>query len=483
MATRTKPRVTLLGIATSLLLLPIFYQKAPAASLTPIYQFQGVNDGNGPEGNLTLGEDGVLYGVTAFGGNACPNPNPNFPGGICGTAFQLTPPDRPGEPWRETVLYNFKGGNDGSNPVSTLTLGEDGALYGTTGAGGGSGCSDLGASGCGTVFKLTPPRHRGESWTEEVIYSFQGAPGGAAPVSAVVFGEDGALYGTTSSGGDPNCYASSFQPPSGNATSCGTVFKLMPPQGPGGNWTETIIKTFHGGLDNGSPALADVFFRDGALFGVTNGCFFTPDFSVIVTCGSVFKLTPPEPPGGTWSYNVLYNFLCGDDGCGPEGGVIVKQGVVYGTAEFAGAGAGLGTIFALTRPATPGGMWIETTLHSFQGAPTDGALPVGNLLSGDHDILYGVTLYGGNGACSFGFGGGCGTVWQLAPTATFGGISTLAILQSFQGGSAGDQPGGGVILGEDGALYGTVFNGGTGNGYVFKLTGNGFVPGDDQGGD
>jgi hypothetical protein len=201
-----------------------------------------------------------------------------------------------------------------------------------------------------------------------------------------------------------------------------------------------------------------------------------------VTCGSVFKLTPPERPADAWSYNVLYNFLCGNDGCGPQGGVIVKEGVVYGTAEFAGAGAGLGTIFTLTRPAKPGNMWTETTLHSFQGSPTDGALPVGDLLAGKHDNLYGVTLYGGNGPCG-GIGGGCGTVWQLVPPVMSGGTSTLTILHSFQNGSDGQQPAGGLIAGEDGTLYGTVFDGGVGYGYVFGLTGTGFMPGNDQGGD
>ncbi|MGB8908207.1 MAG: hypothetical protein WCC84_05625 [Candidatus Cybelea sp.] len=50
------------------------------------------------------------------------------------------------------VVYRFLGGTDGAFPfdgVSEL----NGKLYGTTYAGGGTGCA---GSGCGTVFEATP---------------------------------------------------------------------------------------------------------------------------------------------------------------------------------------------------------------------------------------------------------------------------------------------------------------------------------------
>jgi len=99
------------------------------------------------------------------------------------------------------VLHNFSGGGDGGTPSAGLTIG-GGSFYGTTMSG---------SSGNGTVFKLS---HMGSGWVVNTLYTFQGGSDGSAPIARVLFGPDGALYGTTSLGG--------FQ---GN----GTVFQLRPP--------------------------------------------------------------------------------------------------------------------------------------------------------------------------------------------------------------------------------------------------------------
>jgi hypothetical protein len=49
------------------------------------------------------------------------------------------------------LLHSFIGGNDGSRADVGITLDSKGGLYGTTYAGGGTGC---GGSGCGVVFHL-----------------------------------------------------------------------------------------------------------------------------------------------------------------------------------------------------------------------------------------------------------------------------------------------------------------------------------------
>ena len=116
------------------------FKLIPAGTETVLYRFAGGSDGSLPTGRLVFDKAGNLYGTTLYGGGS------NCDYG-CGTIFKLTPAGV------ETVLYRFTGGADGANPVGGLVLDAQGNLYGTTEAGGRSGC---GGRGCGTVFRLTP---------------------------------------------------------------------------------------------------------------------------------------------------------------------------------------------------------------------------------------------------------------------------------------------------------------------------------------
>ena len=73
-----------------------------------------------------------------------------------------------------TVLHTFTGGADGADPVSGVTIGGTGILYGTTYSGG------TGNNGYGGVaFKL---EQRGSGWELEPLHEFNGGaysgPGG-----------------------------------------------------------------------------------------------------------------------------------------------------------------------------------------------------------------------------------------------------------------------------------------------------------------
>jgi hypothetical protein len=69
----------------------------------------------------------------------------------------------------EEVIYDFKGSpSDGQSPMTALIIDRNGALYGTTSAGGSGGC----VGGCGTVFRLTPPAAGEAGWSETVLYTF-----------------------------------------------------------------------------------------------------------------------------------------------------------------------------------------------------------------------------------------------------------------------------------------------------------------------
>lgn len=104
---------------------------------TILYQFKGGADGYVPQGGVTLDAAGTLYGTTEFGGAYS-----------AGTVFKLTP-NAGGQLWAKTILHDFAGGaGDGANPIGHVTLDTDGAIFGTTYAGG--------AANDGTVYRITP---------------------------------------------------------------------------------------------------------------------------------------------------------------------------------------------------------------------------------------------------------------------------------------------------------------------------------------
>jgi uncharacterized repeat protein (TIGR03803 family) len=188
------------------------YELTPPAILGDGWTFTGVYDFTGPPSDggfslapLTVGVGGVLYGTTFIGGPGTPcSFEPYYTSG-CGTVFQLTPPVAAGGAWTESVLYSFTGSADGAYPTASVVLGANGVLYGTTEYGGvtaGSPCSYYGATGCGTVFQLTPPAAPGGPWTETVLHSFTGQNGdGSLPTAGLVLSTKGLLYGMTSAGG------------------------------------------------------------------------------------------------------------------------------------------------------------------------------------------------------------------------------------------------------------------------------------------
>jgi hypothetical protein len=85
-----------------------------------------------------------------------------------------------------------------------------GELYGTTFAGGGSGC---GGNGCGTVFALKPSKRSPSGFAESVLHSFTGGSDGAQPLAGLIL-VNRILYGTTPFGGGAN--------------NGGTVFSIKP---------------------------------------------------------------------------------------------------------------------------------------------------------------------------------------------------------------------------------------------------------------
>ena len=159
-------------------------------TLTPLYAFKDQPDGALPYGGLIFDKAGNLYGTTYYAG-----------ANDVGTVYRLT---HSNGSWTETVLYSFKGGADGSSPISTLVSDPAGNLYGTT-SDGGTSCA------CGVIFKLA--RASSDTWIETVPYRFPGAPNAGFSYNGMVSDAAGNFYGATTHGGPAND---------------GTIYKFMP---------------------------------------------------------------------------------------------------------------------------------------------------------------------------------------------------------------------------------------------------------------
>jgi uncharacterized repeat protein (TIGR03803 family) len=121
------------------------------------------------------------------------------------------------------------------------------------------------------------------------------------------------------------------------------------------------------------------------------------------------------------------------------------------------------------------GNYDEDNLCFFNGG-SGGAHPWDILLNASGNVIYDTTENGGLNYCSGNYG--CGVVFQLTPTGNnlcgFPDESwSETVIYSFTGPNHGDgqNPGGGLVFGNEGNLYGVTFFGGANNdGTVFKLS-------------
>jgi uncharacterized repeat protein (TIGR03803 family) len=272
----------------------VAFKLDPTGVETVLHNFTGGADGANPWGALLPDAAGNLYGATEFGGVVS--------GSGPGVVFKL---DSGGN---ETVLYSFTGGADGAYPLAGPIRDTAGHLYGTTSQGG--------AYGSGVVFKLDAPGK------ETVLWSFTGGLDGGDPVGELIQDGAGNLYGTTEKGG---------------AYGAGVVFKLDP----AGN--ETVLYSFTGGADGGTPVGPLVRDAAGNLYGTTYEGGI-PACSWASGCGTVFRIS------GTGTQTLLYSFTGTSSGTNPSGGLIqVGAGNIYGTTAYLGPRNGNGVLFEISR--------------------------------------------------------------------------------------------------------------------------------------
>lgn len=164
-------------------------------SVRHVSDFGYMRQGSHPLGALIRGSDGNIYGTAAKGGAH-----------DLGTVYQVTPAGV------LTKLVDFTGdgpSNKGSLPVAGLVE-HGGYFYGTTSKGGGS---DL-----GTVFRVST------AGALETVFDFSSDDIDSCPMSRLVLGNDGNLYGTTygSGAGAGSVYRLVFDGPP-------AVYPLTPP--------------------------------------------------------------------------------------------------------------------------------------------------------------------------------------------------------------------------------------------------------------
>jgi uncharacterized repeat protein (TIGR03803 family) len=192
-----------------------------------------------------LDTKGNIYGVAAAGGAYG-----------YGVLFEITAAGA------YSVLYNFTGGADGSRPYSPPVF-KSGKLYGTTMAGGSSGCTE----GCGVIYEYTLAKGKKEG-EETVLHTFNGTDGYHPMYGTLVFDKLGNIYGTTESGGPTNL---------------GNVYELAK------DGTLTTLYNFDQQPDGYAPMGGVVFDTKGNLY---TTAAFGGNNSGEYGDGTVIKITP-----------------------------------------------------------------------------------------------------------------------------------------------------------------------------------------------
>ena len=305
---------------------------------------------------------------------------------------------------KNVVLHSFSG-SDGSLPGAGLTLATDGSFYGTAETGG--------TTGNGVLFKIT------SSGTFSTLYNFTGGTDGAFPIAPPIQAIDGNFYGTTA----------------GSTSQNSTVYKLTP----AGAFSTVYTFDSTSGYFPQAPLLQAT---DGTLYATTTtgGSF---------NCGSIVQITT------TGALKHIHSFNCGKEGGVPLSPLIqAADGQFYGTADSGGA-AGAGTAFRLNPN------WTFTVLHSFGTTPGDGKNPGSGFVQGTDAKLYSATAGGGSASA--------GSLFTLTTGGDYSQLYSFPAIQKAPSQEPDDPP----LQHTSGTFYGsTLSGGGNGLGSVYTLNMN-----------
>jgi uncharacterized repeat protein (TIGR03803 family) len=355
----------------------VFYYNPATGNDSVLFSFNG-SDGANPEGKLMQASNGLLYGMTFYGGS--------YADGVI-------------------FYYNILSGNDSAvfsythdnyiQSQSSLIQANNGLLYGML-------SFDGTYDGYGEIFSFNPLTSH-----DSVVAYFYGQPNGSYIEGDLVQAADGYLYGLTTAGGPQNggvifilntatnldtvlanfeinpslsvddnspilasnglYYGMTYQ---GGIYNAGTLFSYNPLTG-----QDTVLENFDD-VTIGYPDAPLIKASNGLLYGMAPGGSIYSEGG-----GVIFSFNP-----ATGNDSVVFNFdsLSGEF---PFASLVqAPNGLLYGTCEGWGA-ANSGTLFSFDPVSGK-----DSVLFAFND--TMGSTPL-STLSIVNNVLYGTTSGGG----------------------------------------------------------------------------------------
>jgi uncharacterized repeat protein (TIGR03803 family) len=230
-----------------------------AGVLRYVYEFPGGAGGSYPIGPLVQLSDGNFYGVADNGGTSS-----------AGFVFKMTPAGA------VSTLYNFAGYPESAYPITGLTLGSDGQLYGVSGGG---------TFDAGTIYRISP------SGQYSLLYNFPTYADTLAPLAQHT---NGTFYGVSVNGG-----ANNFGMMYSLNVNLKPFIAFVQPQGRVGQIEQILGQGFTGATGvtfSGVPA---------ASFTIVSDTFMTAVVPSSATTGKVVVTTP----GGALTSNVNFRIV------------------------------------------------------------------------------------------------------------------------------------------------------------------------------
>jgi uncharacterized repeat protein (TIGR03803 family) len=242
-----------------------------------------------------------------------------------------------------TKRFDFGVADDGAYNYSSLMLGSDGWVYGTT--------TEGGQYNYGTIYRINPANREFESLLE-----FDMISNGGTPLSGLMQATDGYYYGATTYGGTVNA---------------GMLYRFN-----ASNSILTVLEDLspsQGSEPSGTPMQAS----DGFLYGLTGHGGSIGD-------GALYKFNL-----STSVYEKQADFQDAATGSLPTGSLVeAANGKLYAMAQIGGQFT-YGTLFEYDPVAAS--LWV---IVHFDGL-NKGGYPAGTLLEYDDNKLYGMCSQGG----------------------------------------------------------------------------------------